>query len=66
LEVFRAVNEKFGSFDIVFLPQFVQEDLGQSGRNRRRKPDVKQIIRFRIGSGGQPELLVAGSESLFR
>jgi hypothetical protein len=34
LEVFRAVNKKFGSFDIVFLAQFAQENFSEGGRCR--------------------------------
>jgi hypothetical protein len=63
--MFRAVNEKFGSFDIVFVPQFAQENFRECRGSRRKQPDVKQVIRLRISSGVQPILLVVDSNHCF-
>jgi len=32
LEVLSAIDEKDGGFDIAFVPEFVEEDLGECGR----------------------------------
>jgi len=58
LEGVGAIDEKDGGFGVVFVPKFSAEHLGERGRSRRKQPDVKQIVRFRITSGVQPELLV--------
>jgi superoxide dismutase len=34
LEVLSAIDEEYGGFDIVFLTQFTEKDLGQCGRRR--------------------------------
>jgi len=34
LEVFSAIDEKDGRFDMVVFSQFTEKDLGQSGRGR--------------------------------
>jgi len=65
LEVLCAIDEKFGSFDIVFLPKFAQEDFGESGRCCRKEADVKQFVRCWIGSGVQPELLIVDPNHRF-
>ena len=44
LEVLRTVDEKFGSFDIVFLSEFAQEDFGEGSRDCRKEADVKQVV----------------------
>jgi hypothetical protein len=41
LEVLSAINEKDGGFDIVFLSQFTEKDLGESCRGRRKETDVE-------------------------
>jgi hypothetical protein len=58
LEVFRAIDEKHGGFDVVFFSQLTKKDLGQSGGGRRKQPDVVQFVRRWIASSVQPELLV--------
>ncbi len=58
LEVFRAVNKKDGSFEIVFLSQFAEKYLGDEGCHRRKQSDVKQLIHSWISSSVQPELLI--------
>ncbi|WP_444542729.1 hypothetical protein [Halomicrobium urmianum] len=58
LEVLNAINEKFGCFDVVFLLEFAEKYFGESGGRRRKKPDVKQLVRSGIASGVQPELLI--------
>jgi len=41
LEVLSAVNQKDGDFDIVFLAQFAEEDLGERCRGRGKEPNMK-------------------------
>jgi hypothetical protein len=60
-----AIDEKHGVFDIVFLAEFTEKDLGECGRSRRKEADVKQIIRLWIASGVQPELLIVDPNHRF-
>jgi hypothetical protein len=57
LEMLCTIDEKHGSFDIVFLTELTEENLGRYGGCRGKQPDVKQVIRFGIGGGIQPVLL---------
>ncbi len=36
MEMFGAIDEKQGGFDIVFLPQFVEKDFSKSGCSGRK------------------------------
>jgi len=36
LEMFSAIDEKHGGFDIVFLPQFVKKEFGETDRSGRK------------------------------
>jgi hypothetical protein len=65
LEVFRAVDEKYGGFDIVLSTQFAQENFCEGRCSRRKEPDVKQFVRLRIGSSVQPELLIVDPNHRF-
>jgi hypothetical protein len=65
LEVFRAVKQKYGGFDIVFFSHFPQEYLGEGGGSRGKKSDVKQFVRLWISSDGQPELLIVDANHRF-
>jgi len=65
LEVLRAVNEKDGGFNIVFLLEFAEEDLGSGGRGRRKQSHVKQLVGLWVCGGIQPELLVVDSNHCF-
>jgi len=65
LEVLGAIDEKLGSFDIVFLPKFAQEDFGESGRGCRKEADVQQIVCIGICSSIQPELLIVDPNHCF-
>jgi len=58
LGVLSAINQKYSSFDIMFLSKFAQENFREGGRSRRKQPGVKQFVRFCIGGGVQPKLLV--------
>jgi len=49
LEMLSTSNEKNGSFNIVFLPKFAQENFCEGGRSRRKQPAVKQFVLLRIG-----------------
>jgi hypothetical protein len=65
LEMVGAIDEKHGSFDIVFLAEFREEHLSESGRGRRKEADVKQVVCLGIASGVQPVLLVVDSNHRF-
>jgi hypothetical protein len=65
LEVLSAIDEKHGGFDIVFLPQFAEEEFGESGRGRRKEADVKQVVCLGISGGVQPVLLVVDPNHCF-
>jgi len=65
LEVFRAIGEKFGCLNIVFVSEFAQEDLGECGRGRRKETDVKQLVCCRISSGVQPEFFIVDPNHRF-
>jgi hypothetical protein len=58
LEGLRAIDEENGSFNVVFLLQFAEKDLGESGGRRQKESDVKQFICRGIASGVQPKLLI--------
>jgi len=64
-EVLSAIDEKDSGFDIVFLSQFAEEDLGQGCRGRGKQPDVKQVVGLWVCSGVQPELLVVDPNHCF-
>jgi len=59
------LDEKDGSFDIVFLPKFAQENFCEGGLSRCKQPDVKQLVRLRIGGSVQPELLIVDLNHCF-
>jgi hypothetical protein len=61
LEVCRAIDEKHGVIDIVFLAEFLQEVFSQYGCRGRKQPKMKDFVCVRIDSGVQPELLVVDS-----
>jgi len=65
LEPLSVVNEKHGGFNIVFLPQFAKENFSESGRIRRKEPDMKEFICFGIDSGVQPIFLTIDSNHSF-
>jgi hypothetical protein len=44
LEVFHAIDEKHGGFDIVFLVKFAEKHLCESRGSRRKQSDVKQVV----------------------
>ena len=58
LEVFGAIDEKHGGFDIVFLPQFFEKYLGKSGCSGRKQPQMENFVYLWIDSGVQPALLI--------
>ena len=60
-EVFRAIYEQCGDFDIVFLPQFFEKDSGESGCRGRKQPRVANLVCPWIRNGVQSELLVVDS-----
>jgi hypothetical protein len=64
-EVFRAIDEKNGGFDIMFLPQFFEKYLGKSGCSGRKQPQMKNFVCLWIRSGVQPKLLVVDSNHCF-
>jgi hypothetical protein len=63
--VFGPINQKHGGFDIVFLPQFVEKDLGKSGCCGRKQPQMENIVCLWICSSVQPELLVVDPNHRF-
>ena len=48
LEVLSVINEKDSSFDIVYLAQFAEEDIGERCYDRGKQPNVKQTAGFGI------------------
>ena len=64
-EVFWAIDEKHGGFDIVFLPQFFEKYLGKSGCSGRKQPQMENFICLWIRSSVQPVLLVVDSNHGF-
>lgn len=46
LEMFRTIEEKYGGFDIVFVPQFFEKDFGESGCSGRKQPKIENFVRF--------------------
>jgi hypothetical protein len=65
LEVGCAIDEKQTPFDIVFLPEFPEENLRQRRCIRREEPHMKQVIRRWIDGGVQPILLVINPNHRF-
>jgi hypothetical protein len=65
LEVGCAIYEKQALFDIVFLPEFPEKNLRQSGCIRCKQPNMKQVIRRWIDGGVQPILLVINPNHRF-
>ena len=58
VEVSRAINEKDGVYDIMFLPQFSEEDFGKSGCRGSKQPQMKEFVCVWISSSRQPVLLI--------
>jgi hypothetical protein len=61
LEVCRAVDEKHGILDIVFLAEFLEEAVSQRDCRGRKQPHMEDFICVGIDGGVQPELLVVDS-----
>jgi len=61
----RAVNEKHGIIDIVFLMEIAEERVSESAVFRRFKRCMKQFLRVGIDRSVQPVLLVVQSDHDF-
>ena len=46
LVVLSAINKNDTSFDIAFLSQFAEKNLGEYGHRCREQPDVEEIVRI--------------------
>jgi len=65
LVVFRAIYEKYGGFDIAFLPYLFGKDFCETGCGGRKQPQMENIGCLWIRTGVQPELLVVDSNHRF-
>ena len=61
LEVFRAIDERHGGFDLVFFSKFAEMYLVVNSRSSEKQADVKQVVGLKVSGGAQPELLIADS-----
>jgi len=58
LVVLSAIDKNDTSFDIAFLLQFAEKNLGECGHRCRGRPDVEEIVRFGASRDVQPVLLI--------
>jgi len=58
LKPWCAIDEKHGIFDVVFLAEFTEENLGNTEVLRRTKFHVEEFVCLGIDSGVQPVALV--------
>ncbi len=53
-EMFCSIGEKYGTVEVMFLSEFLQEPFCQRGRSRQIQLYMEYIVRFWIGSSVQP------------
>jgi len=62
VEVIRAINEKCGVFDIVFLTKFAEEYFGKSRCRGSKQPKMEKFVRLWISSVHKSVLLCSPSD----
>ena len=58
LKMVRAIDEKHGVFDIVFLAKLAEKYLGKSRCRGGKQPQMEQLVCLWISSNVQPVLLI--------